>query len=69
MLIISKQTGEWGIPYPGESYDFARVPMKLSKLDSPMENFMIAFDQDGGACTLRLAWESTQASVQITEKK
>jgi hypothetical protein len=21
-LIISKQTGEWGIPYPGESFDF-----------------------------------------------
>lgn len=68
-LIISKQTGEWGIPYPGESYDFARVSMKLSKLDSPMENFMIAFDQDAGACTLRMAWESTQASVQISEKK
>jgi hypothetical protein len=68
-LIISKQTGEWGIPYPGESYDFVRVPMKVSKLDSPMENFMIAFDQSGGACTLRLAWESTQASVQISEKK
>ena len=68
-LIISKQTGEWGIPYPGESYDFVRVPMKVSKLDSPMENFMIAFDQSGGACTLRLAWESTQASVQISENK
>src|SRR5580658_6098195 len=23
LLIVSKQTGEWGIPYPGESYDFA----------------------------------------------
>jgi hypothetical protein len=68
-LIISKQTGEWGIPYPGESYDFARVPMKLSKLDSPMENFMIAFDQSSATCTLRLAWESTRASVQIIEKK
>jgi hypothetical protein len=68
-LIISKQTGEWGVPYPGESYDFARVPMKLSKLDSPMENFMIALDQGGATCTLRLAWESTQASVQISEKK
>jgi hypothetical protein len=68
-LIISKQTGEWGVPYPGESYDFGRVPMKVSKLDSPMEDFMIAFDQGGGTCTLRLAWESTQASVQISEKK
>lgn len=68
-LIISKQTGEWGVPYPGESYDFGRVPMKVSKLDSPLENFTIAFDQGGAACTLRLAWESTQASVQISEKK
>jgi hypothetical protein len=68
-LIISKQTGEWGVPYPGESYDFGRVPMKVSKLDSPMEDFIIAFDQGGSTCTLRLAWESTQASVQISEKK
>jgi hypothetical protein len=68
-LIISKQTGEWGIPYPGESYDFVRVPMKVSKLDSPLENFTIAFDQDGAVCTLRLAWESTEASVRIAEKK
>ncbi|HXA77333.1 MAG TPA: DUF2911 domain-containing protein [Candidatus Acidoferrales bacterium] len=68
-LIISKQTGEWGVPYPGESYDFGRVPMKVSKLDSPMEDFMIAFDEGGGMCTLRMAWESTQASVQISEKK
>ena len=22
-LIISKKTGEWGIPYPGEQFDFA----------------------------------------------
>lgn len=68
-LIISKQTGEWGIPYPGESYDFGRVPMKVSKLDSPLENFTIAFDQSGSACTLRLDWESTGASVEIAEKK
>lgn len=68
-LIISKQTGEWGIPYPGEEYDFARVPMKVSKLSSPLENFTIAFDQSGSACTLRLEWETTGASVEISEKK
>lgn len=68
-LIISKQTGEWGIPYPGEEYDFARVPMKVSKLNSPLENFTIAFDQTGSVCTLRLEWETTRAAVDITEKK
>ncbi len=28
--------------------------MKVSKLASPVENFTIAFDQSGGACTLQL---------------
>src|SRR5271170_2768423 len=69
MLIVSKQTCEWGIPYPGEQYDFARVPMKVSKLPSPVENFTIAFDQDGRTCTMRLDWETTRAAVDITEKK
>jgi len=42
-LIVSKQTGEFGIPYPGEQLDFARMEMKLSKLPSPLENFTISF--------------------------
>src|ERR1700688_4392556 len=29
-LIISKQTGEFGIPYPGAQSDFARIEMKVS---------------------------------------
>ncbi|HKV04199.1 MAG TPA: DUF2911 domain-containing protein [Candidatus Acidoferrales bacterium] len=68
-LIISKQTGEWGIPYPGEQYDLVRVPMKVSKLASPLENFTIAFDHDGRVCRMRLDWETTRASVPIEEKK
>jgi DUF2911 family protein len=68
-LIISKQTGEWGIPYPGEAYDFARVPMKVSKLAAPLENFTIAFDQSGSTCLLRLEWETTRAAVEISQKK
>jgi len=68
LLIISKQTGEWGIPYPGQEYDFARMPMKMSKLPSPVEDFTIAFDQDGKTCTMRLDWETTRAAVDITEK-
>ncbi|HXW62726.1 MAG TPA: DUF2911 domain-containing protein [Candidatus Acidoferrales bacterium] len=68
-LIISKQTGEWGVPYPGEQDDFTRVPMKVSKLPSPLENFTIAFDQAGNSCTLRLEWETTRAAVDISEKK
>jgi hypothetical protein len=68
-LIISKQTGEFGIPYPGEKFDFARVEMKLSKLPSPLENFTISFDQAGATCAMKLDWETTRASVDISEKK
>lgn len=68
-LIISKQTGEWGIPYPGQEFDLARIPMKVSKLSSPVENFTIAFDHSAGACTMHLDWETTRAAVEISEKK
>lgn len=67
-LIISKQTGEWGIPYPGEKYDFTRVEMRLSKLPSPLENFTISFDQAGTMCTMKFDWETTRASIDIAEK-
>jgi hypothetical protein len=68
-LIISKQTGEWGIPYPGEKFDFARMEMKVSKLPSPLENFTISFDQTGTGCTMKMDWETTRAAVDIAEKK
>jgi hypothetical protein len=68
-LIISKQTDEWGIPYPGAEYDLARIPMQVSTLPSPVEDFTIHFDQSGGACTMNLDWETTRASIKITQKK
>ncbi|MGH9737432.1 MAG: DUF2911 domain-containing protein [Candidatus Acidiferrales bacterium] len=67
-LIISKETGEWGIPYPGAEHDFARIPMQLSKLPSPLEDFTIHFDRTGDACTMNLDWATTRASIKITEK-
>jgi len=68
-LIISKKTGEWGIPYPGESFDLTRADMKVEKLSSPLENFTISFDQAGATCTIRLDWDTTRASVAISEKR
>jgi hypothetical protein len=70
MLIISKVTGEWGVPYKAEyqSQELARVPMTVSKTSSPVENFTISFDQSGGGCTLQMSWENTQASAKFTEK-
>jgi hypothetical protein len=69
MLIVSKKIGEWGIPYPGEKYDFARMEMNVSKLAAPLENFTISFDSAGSTCTMKLDWEMTRASIDFTEKK
>ncbi len=68
-LIINKTTGEWGIPYPGADSDLARIPMKVSKLSSPLEDFTIGFQSDGKTCSMHLDWDTTRATVEITEKK
>ena len=68
-LVVSKKTGEWGVPYPGEGDDFTRTDMTASKTSAPVENFTIAFDQSGSKCTMRMEWENTRASVEVSEKK
>ena len=45
-LIISKKTGEPGIPYP-EGEDLLRVDMKVSQTQSPWRTFTIAYHQEG----------------------
>jgi hypothetical protein len=67
-LIVNKKTGEWGIPYKYESDELARVDMKVSKLPSPVENFIIAYENSGSGCTMNIDWEATRASVDITAK-
>jgi hypothetical protein len=67
-LIIHKKTGEWGIPYPGESGELLRTNMTVSSLPAPLENFTIGFDEAGGACALNMDWETTRASVKISRK-
>jgi hypothetical protein len=69
-LIISKKTGEWGIPYPGKESDLARIDMKTSSLPNTVERFTTHLDKQGGnAATLNFDWEKTRASIAIKEAK
>lgn len=69
-LIISKKTGQWGIPYPGEADDFARIPMKGGKVDKIIDPFTISFDKKSETeAVLHLAWESTDEWVPVKIKK
>ena len=65
-LIISKKTGEWGIPYPGADSDLLRVEMKPSAASGSVENFTIAFDKGAKGCTMRIEWDNSLASVDIS---
>lgn len=68
-FIVSKKTGEWGIPYPGEQFDLIRTDeMKPSALPNNVENFTISFDNQGKSCTLNMDWAQTRASIKISEK-
>jgi hypothetical protein len=64
-LIVSKKTGQWGVPYP-EGQDLGRVPMKVGKTSAPVEQLTIAVDDTSAGGTLRVEWGSTSASVPFT---
>lgn len=69
-LIISKKTGQWGIPYPGEQFDFARIDMKKDAVKDTVQDFTISFDKKGGgAGQLALTWENTKVWVDFREAK
>jgi TonB family protein len=65
-LIINKHTGELGIPYKYESEELARVPMSVTKLSSPVEDFTISFDRTSGSCIMHMSWENTEASAEFS---
>jgi hypothetical protein len=74
-LIICKTTKNakggplWGTDYPGEGQDLARTDMKVSALPAAVENFTIAVDKVGNGGSLRMDWETTRASLEISEAK
>ncbi len=67
-LIISKATGEWGIPYP-EGQDFGRVPMMGKSVAKPQEVMSISFENTKGKTTeLHVKWDTIDQFVTVTTK-
>jgi hypothetical protein len=64
-LIINRQTGQWGTEYTKEQ-DLARIPMKVGKTGSPVEQFTIAIADTPAGGELRLSWENTQVTLPFT---
>jgi hypothetical protein len=64
-LIVSKKTGQWGIPYPAGE-DLGRVPMKVETASAPVEQLTISIDDTAAGGTLKISWGGTVASVPFT---
>jgi hypothetical protein len=64
-LIISKKTGQWGVPYP-KGEDLGRVPMTLSKPAKAADQLTISVDDTQTGGTLHIDWGTTRASVPFT---
>jgi hypothetical protein len=64
-FIVSKKTGEWGIPYP-KGFDLGRTPMMKKTLASPQEVMSISFEKTEGKKTqLHIKWDTTDVYVPV----
>lgn len=64
-LVISKKTGQWGIPYP-KGEDLGRAPMTMGKAPAAAEQLTISIDDTPGGATLHIDWGTTRASIPFT---
>ena len=69
MLIVNKQTGQWGTVYD-QAQDLGRVALTKGMASSPLETFVIDFEKTMGASTeLHLKWVGLDLSVPVTAAK
>jgi hypothetical protein len=65
MLIINKQTGQWGTVYD-QAQDLVRIPMQKAALPTPQEKMSISFEHTRGSSTeLHVRWETTDVWVAV----
>lgn len=68
MLIVNKQTGQWGTVYKPEM-DFGRTEMTGKKLSASQEVMSISFeDVHGSHAQLHVRWATTDESVPVEAK-
>jgi len=69
LLIINKQTGQWGTVYK-QDMDLGRTPLHYEKLPASQESMSINFENTKKRSTeLHIKWETTDESVKIEAVK
>lgn len=69
LLIVNRQTGQWGTEYDPK-LDLARIPMKVASRPDLLEAMTISFlPEDAFRGTLRISWERKTLSVPYAYRK
>ena len=69
LLIVNKQTGQWGTEYHQEQ-DLGRTPLHSDKLAAPQESMSISFEKTTAHSTeLHVKWETTDEWVKVEAAK
>jgi hypothetical protein len=63
-LIISKKTGQWGVPYP-KGEDLGRIPMTVGTAPAA-EQLTITIEDTKPGATLHVDWGATRLSAPFT---
>ena len=69
LLIINKETGQWGTVYKPEM-ELGRTPLHFDRLPAAQESMTISFEKTTKHSTeLHIKWETTDESVEIEAAK
>ena len=69
-LIVNKRLGLWGAYAYDEKDDLARVDLKKTALEKPVDQFTMAIENiPSGSGVLKMMWENTEYSVAFTVQK
>lgn len=64
-LLVSSQTGQWGSAAPDLTRIIARVPMRITAVDAPVEIFTIELEPAAGGGVVRMSWDRTRAEASF----
>jgi hypothetical protein len=64
-LIISKKTGQWGVPYP-KGEDLGRAAMTSGTAPAVTEQLTIGIEDTTAGATLHVDWGETRLSAPFT---
>jgi hypothetical protein len=67
-LIINSQHGQWGTDYD-PTKNIALVPMQVSPVPAPLEDFTISIVGSGSRGELHMAWDTFVWSVPLSVKQ